>query len=131
MGSGMKPTIFGENAAAAVKKWHHTAKKHVRHSKEFNANTPYSSRPATPTHGMSPVHLLHKHSNYHHSDSPLASPRESPSNYENEQWYLEEGSSSPSNHTRGHESTLQMQVLESSAAEYPPAEAHHEITPVG
>ncbi|XP_057426704.1 MLO-like protein 2 isoform X1 [Lotus japonicus] len=110
MGSTMRPTIFHDRVATALKSWHHTAKKHVKHNRDSNShsNTPFSSRPATPTHGMSPVHLLHKHHNYHNSDSPLASPRESPSNYETEQWYLEPNS--PSNHTRGHDQTLQMRV---------------------
>ncbi|KAL6498262.1 MLO-like protein 12 [Orobanche gracilis] len=125
MGTSMRPTIFHDNVATALKKWHHTARKHVRHNNK-DSNTPFSSRPATPTHGMSPVHLLHKHT-HHNSDSPIPSPRAS-SNCENEQWYNQGSPSSP----RGHEMTLQMQVLESSAAaadQFPPeAEIQHEIT---
>ncbi|QCE07959.1 mlo protein [Vigna unguiculata] len=121
MGSTMKPTIFKDNVASALKNWHHTAKKHLKHNKDSTSNTPFSSRPGTPTHGMSPVHLLHKHPR--HSDSPLVSPRTS--NYENNQWDVE-GSHSPSHHARDvdHEETMQMQP---PAAELPPIRTQHEI----
>ncbi|XP_061347020.1 MLO-like protein 2 [Gastrolobium bilobum] len=133
MGSTMKPTIFNDKVAAALKNWHHTARKHVRHNKDTNSNsnTPFSSRPATPTHDMSPVHLLHKHTG--HSDSPLASPRASSSfNHGNELWDVE-GSSSHSNHARGHEETLEMHALEPPTTEFPPSGLHpiraqHEIS---
>lgn len=73
MGSTMKPTIFNDKVATALKNWHRTAKKNTKHSNHSETTTPFTSRPATPTHGMSPVHLLH---NYHHSslDSTPASP---------------------------------------------------------
>ncbi|CAH2058751.1 unnamed protein product, partial [Thlaspi arvense] len=61
MGTSMRPTIFNDRVANALKKWHHTAKKQTKHG-HSGSNTPHSSRPTTPTHGMSPVHLLH---NYH------------------------------------------------------------------
>lgn len=122
----MKPTIFKDKVAKALKNWHHTARKHVRHNKGSNANTPFSSRPGTPTHGMSPVHQLHKHPGGH-SDSPLVSPRAG--SYDNDQWDVE-GSTSPRNHARGHE---EMQVMEPRATELPPAGLHpirtqHEIS---
>ncbi|KAI9156924.1 hypothetical protein LWI28_014165 [Acer negundo] len=61
MGTTMKPTIFNDRVAAALKNWHHTAKKNTKHlhGRHSESNTPYSSRPQTPTHAMSPVHLLH------------------------------------------------------------------------
>ncbi|XP_050250163.1 MLO-like protein 6 isoform X1 [Quercus robur] len=73
MGSTMKPTIFNDKVATALKNWHRTAKKNTKHINHSESTTPFTSRPATPTHGMSPVHLLH---NYHHSslDSTHASP---------------------------------------------------------
>ncbi|KAF7811915.1 MLO1 [Senna tora] len=98
MGSSMKPTIFNERVATALKNWHHTAKKHVKESSK--TNTPFSSRPTTPTRGMSPVHLLHKHP-MRSSDSPLTSPRES-SYTDNDHWDIEEGSPSPSHHHHHH-----------------------------
>ncbi|XP_048326024.2 MLO-like protein 6 [Ziziphus jujuba] len=75
MGTNMKPTIFNERVAAALRHWHKTAKKNYKTGNRVSeANTPFSSRPATPTHGMSPVHLLR---NYRSStaDSLNASPR--------------------------------------------------------
>lgn len=97
MGSTMKPTIFHERVATALKSWHNTAKKHVKESKHSNNTTPFSSRPSTPTHGMSPVHLLHRHT-VSSSDSLQTS------NYENQQWDNVEGSNSPTiNHTEAHE----------------------------
>ncbi|XP_057445787.1 MLO-like protein 6 [Lotus japonicus] len=127
MGSTLKPTIFNERVADALKKWHHTAKRQVKHSKHSEANsiTPFSSRPATPTHGMSPVHLLHRHL-AGRSDSVETSPRTS--NYEYEQWDVE-GSNSPSNHPTGVDE-IQLEVLEqrSEATELPITSTRHEIS---
>ncbi|KAL5569290.1 hypothetical protein UlMin_025865 [Ulmus minor] len=94
MGSTMKPTIFNERVATALKHWHHTAKKNTKHNRKSEANSPYSSRPATPTHGsLSPVHLLQ---NYRATaDSYQTSPRAS--NYENEYYYDNDGLPSPPN----------------------------------
>ncbi|KAL6133372.1 hypothetical protein ACLB2K_065609 [Fragaria x ananassa] len=59
MGSTMKPTIFNDRVANAIRKWHRAAKKHVKQSKH---SVP-TSAPGTPLHGMPPVHLLrHYHS---------------------------------------------------------------------
>ncbi|KAK7270352.1 hypothetical protein RIF29_23430 [Crotalaria pallida] len=130
MGSTMKPTIFNDRVAKALKNWHHTARKHVRHNKvssHSGVNTPLSSYPTTPTHGMSPVHLLYKHPG--HSDSPLASPRALSSPiYENEKWDAE-GSNSPSNQERrGLEENLQLQIVEPGSTDLPPIRAQHKIT---
>uniref|UniRef100_A0A2P2N3Q4 Uncharacterized protein MANES_10G044600 n=1 Tax=Rhizophora mucronata TaxID=61149 RepID=A0A2P2N3Q4_RHIMU len=84
MGSSMRPTVFNEGVATALRKWHQTAKKHTKRGKHSESHTPMSSRPATPTHGMSPVHLLH---NYRGSTAPnslQASPRIS--NYDHNHW---------------------------------------------
>ncbi|KAG4203646.1 hypothetical protein ERO13_A05G413100v2 [Gossypium hirsutum] len=63
MGSNMRPTIFNERVATALRNWHQQAKKHTKQNKQSHSQntTPLSSRPATPTHGMSPVHLLHNY----------------------------------------------------------------------
>ncbi|XP_048612090.1 MLO-like protein 6 isoform X3 [Brassica napus] len=58
MGSKMKPTVFNERVAVALKSWHHTAKKQIKHGRTSESTTPFSSRPATPTHDSSPIHLL-------------------------------------------------------------------------
>ncbi|GER34828.1 MLO-like protein [Striga asiatica] len=95
MGSTMKPTIFNERVATALKNWHHTAKKHV---KEINKHQ-HPSAPGTPmsgtprSHGMSPVHLLRNHKG--EADSFQASPRRSNFFVETDQMW---DSESPSPH---------------------------------
>ncbi|XP_016447179.1 MLO-like protein 6 isoform X2 [Nicotiana tabacum] len=95
MGSNMKPTIFNEKVATALKNWHHTAKKHIKdQSKHSNTVTPMSSRPGTPSHGMSPIHLLRGH-----YMSDMGSLQNSPrrSNFDHvDHWDNEGGSPSPS-----------------------------------
>lgn len=59
MGSKMKPVIFSEQVASALRGWHREAKKHVKQGRQTGGNTPLSSRPTSPLHSsMSPVHLL-------------------------------------------------------------------------
>lgn len=93
MGSTMKPTIFNDRVAAALKNWHRTARKETKHGKS-GSTTPLTSRPATPTYGMSPVHLLH---NFRQMDSSHTSPRTS--NFDNNNQWDAEGS--PSHHHDG------------------------------
>ncbi|KAL3649755.1 hypothetical protein CASFOL_006158 [Castilleja foliolosa] len=93
MGSNMKPVIFSEPVASALRKWHHTAKKQLKHGRQSASTTPFSSRPASPLHGssMSPVYLLQGQKNYSdHNTSPRAS------NFSNEGWGGEGSSTSPS-----------------------------------
>ncbi|XVF47140.1 hypothetical protein PTKIN_Ptkin03bG0085400 [Pterospermum kingtungense] len=95
MGSNMKPTIFNERVATALRNWHLTAKKHIKQNK--GSVTPYSSRPNTPlSHHMSPVDLLR---NY--KDSLHTLPRRS--NFDVEQWDVD--SPSPSHPNYGGAST--------------------------
>ncbi|KAI3508667.1 hypothetical protein L1887_23676 [Cichorium endivia] len=83
MGSRMKPTIFSEDVAKALKTWHHTAKKNIKHGHSAS-NSPFSSRPGTPLHGStSPMHLLHRYAE-NSLDSLSNSPRGS--HFENEGW---------------------------------------------
>ncbi|XP_039024194.1 MLO-like protein 6 [Hibiscus syriacus] len=72
MGSHMKPTIFNERVATALKNWHRTAKKHIKSNKGSVTTTPFSSIPNTPSHRTSPVHLLRHYQN--ETDSVNASP---------------------------------------------------------
>ncbi|PIA58969.1 hypothetical protein AQUCO_00400079v1 [Aquilegia coerulea] len=58
MGTTMKPTVFNERVAKALKQWHHTAKKQTKNSTHSASVTPIPSIPSTPTHGTSPRHLL-------------------------------------------------------------------------
>ncbi|KAG2729937.1 hypothetical protein I3760_01G271900 [Carya illinoinensis] len=128
MGSNMRPTIFNDRVAAALKNWHRTAKKntkHSHHSHDQQANSPLSSRPATPSHGMSPVHLLrnHRHSSL---QSLHASPRKS--NLENNIAYdcdleLEEylpSSNNPSTGADHHDSEGIRPIQEPSSSQLPP-----------
>ncbi|GAB4840873.1 hypothetical protein Ancab_021633 [Ancistrocladus abbreviatus] len=79
MGSSMKPAIFNERVATALKRWHETAKKNIKHrninnSKLHSVTSMLSSRPSTasshhpspsrspsPFQGNSPVHLLQRY----------------------------------------------------------------------
>ncbi|KVI00199.1 Mlo-related protein [Cynara cardunculus var. scolymus] len=96
MGSTMKPTIFNERVATALKTWHRTAKKQIKRNKKSGQVTPMSSRPGTPSYGMSPVHLLRNYQN--DIDSLQTSPRRS--NFDTDNWDTD-GSPSPSYHRRG------------------------------
>jgi len=123
MGSSLKPSIFNERVAAALKKWHHTSKKRVKHRKQSEAknSSAFSSRSSTPTFGMSPIHLLHRHPGGR-SHSEQTSPRTS--NYENEQCDVQDESSA-SNHPGTDET--QMQVLGSPRTTQFPVSTKHEI----
>ncbi|KAG8371349.1 hypothetical protein BUALT_Bualt13G0078500 [Buddleja alternifolia] len=85
MGSTMKPTIFNERVATALKNWHHTAKKHIKQNKNSTPPTPMSTGPPTPSHAMSPVHLLRHYRS--EMDSPQISPHKS--NYVMDHWETE------------------------------------------
>ncbi|KAF8027520.1 hypothetical protein BT93_E0426 [Corymbia citriodora subsp. variegata] len=63
MGSNMKPTIFNDHVATAIKHWHTNAKKHTKQSRHSNADPSFSSRPTTP------AHLLQKYN--HRSEESL------------------------------------------------------------
>ncbi|CAA3009594.1 MLO 6 [Olea europaea subsp. europaea] len=91
MGSTMKPTIFNERVATALKNWHHTAKKHIKESRHSGMATPMSSRPATPSRGTSPIHLLRYYRG--ETDSLPTSPRKL--NFDMDNWD-NDGSPSPS-----------------------------------
>lgn len=56
----MRPTIFNDRLATALKNWHHTARKNIKENKKSGQLTPLSSRPSTPStvHNLSPIHLL-------------------------------------------------------------------------
>ncbi|XP_021278082.1 MLO-like protein 6 [Herrania umbratica] len=95
MGSNMKPTIFNERVATALRKWHHTAKKQIKQNK--GSVTPFSSRPNTPSHHTSPVHLLRNYRS--EMDSLHTSPRRS--NFDIEHWDTDSPSPSHPNYGEG------------------------------
>ncbi|KAK6130600.1 hypothetical protein DH2020_035646 [Rehmannia glutinosa] len=79
MGSHMKKSIFEEQTAKALKKWHQAAKQRkklrkVRVGTEMS-NGGFMSGETTPSQGSSPLHLLHKYrSNAPDNDSLPLSP---------------------------------------------------------
>ena len=99
MGSNMKPTIFNERVATALRNWHHTAKKHIKQNK--GSVTPFSSRPNTPSQHTSPVHLLRNYRS--EMDSLHTSPRRS--NFDIEQWDTDSPSPSQPNYGDGSSSS--------------------------
>lgn len=124
----MKPTVFNDRVAAALKNWHITAKKNYKKSNRVSeANTPFSSRPATPTHGMSPVHLLR---NYRSStaDSLNESPRNS--NFENNDYFNNEDQTPPpSNRGNNGSDPEGVQFREPTSAPQPAnTDPNHEIS---
>ncbi|KAL2514381.1 MLO-like protein 12 [Forsythia ovata] len=92
MGSNMKPTIFNEKVARALRTWHQTARKQLKRNQHPGSFTPLSSRPGTPLHASSPVHLLR----YYKSelDSANATPRHSSYGVDRP-WQVEGSVSSP------------------------------------
>lgn len=94
MGTTMKPVIFNERVASALESWHKSAKRRIKEGRKSESTTPLSSRPGTPLHGMSPVHLLRGFRSSSMHDSLQATPRQRRSNSKNEIWGHEEPSSS-------------------------------------
>lgn len=98
MGSKMKPTVFNERVAKALKHWHQTAKRNAKDSKHSSSVTPLSSRPATPERSTSPIHLLQ---NFQHRSLDSLPVTEKGSHVETEHWAVTVGSHSPPQH--GHD----------------------------
>ncbi|KAI4368782.1 hypothetical protein MLD38_017297 [Melastoma candidum] len=90
MGSTMKPTIFNERVATALRRWHQSAKKNLKQQGKTSASasvTPMSSRPMTPSHHMSPLHLLRHYRGEADSSLHTSSPRKS--NFDAEPWDID------------------------------------------
>ena len=96
MGSNLKPAIFHDHVAMALRKWHRMARKNIKERNKSGNATPSSSRPGTPPRSMSPVHLLKYHRG-EMSDSLHASPRFHGSDRERIDY---DGSTSPVNASR-------------------------------
>lgn len=123
MGSTMKRTVFNEEVVGALKSWHNKAKKRTKLSPHSHSNTPFSSTPGTPSHGlrMSPVHLLHKH-NRSDADGYYVSPRAS--NLELSHWETEGSSHSLNNNNAGPSDPEEIRELDqepTSTTQLPPA----------
>ncbi|KAH0909706.1 hypothetical protein HID58_033027 [Brassica napus] len=124
MGSKMKPTVFNERVATALKSWHHTAKKQIKHGRTSGSTTPFSSRPSTPTHGSSPIHLLRNvHKRSRSADESFANTL-SPRNSDFDSWrpepQQEPSSSSANHHSRFREEDSEKMKHSSSSLELPP-----------
>lgn len=136
MGSTMKPTIFNERIANALRRWHQSAKKHIKQNRHSGSVTP-TSAPDTPSHAMSPVHLLR---NYKvEPDTVQTSPRKF--YFDNESW--ETGSPhtslpkrqnevSPSHHHSNHGLEDEQRNVQELTSTYIPSVQHanrfqHEI----
>ncbi|KAK4799015.1 hypothetical protein SAY86_024380 [Trapa natans] len=105
MGSTMRPTIFNDRVAKALKNWHNAARKNAKESRHANSVSPLSSRPATPEHGASPIHLLHSYQK-RSLDSPVAHPSGGGGSYlQAEQWGMTVRSYDPS--PRSHDEGLE------------------------
>ncbi|KAL5705997.1 MLO protein 1 [Ranunculus cassubicifolius] len=61
MGSHMKQSIFEEHTAKALMKWRNAAKTKKKTKKADASISGFMSGENTPSHGSSPIHLLHKH----------------------------------------------------------------------
>ncbi|XP_041020560.1 MLO protein homolog 1-like [Juglans microcarpa x Juglans regia] len=79
MGSHMKKAIFEEQTAKALKKWQNAARERKKLRKNgADVSSTFVSGENTPSHGSSPIHLLHKYkTNSADIESPdhLGSPR--------------------------------------------------------
>ncbi|KAK9127287.1 hypothetical protein Syun_016084 [Stephania yunnanensis] len=128
MGSSMRPTVFNERVAAALKRWHHTARKHIKENRHSKDVTPNSSRPSTPMHGFSPVHLLSNHRARH--DFAPASPRSTV--WDSKHWENEESPSPPQRaSTELQEQTQEMELANISLPISQIDHARNEIDDIG
>ncbi|KAL8259926.1 hypothetical protein R6Q59_027879 [Mikania micrantha] len=128
MGSTMKPTVFNDSVATALKSWHQTAKKQIKKNKKSGQVSPMSSRPGTPTHGMSPIHLLRGYKN--DNDSVQTSPRMS--NFDTDNWDTD--SPSPSYHQKrldieSHHQRLELESMDQNNETNEPSSSQLAIVP--
>ncbi|AAD25552.1 Highly Simlilar to Mlo proteins [Arabidopsis thaliana] len=139
MGSKMKPTVFNERVATALKSWHHTAKKNIKHGRTSESTTPFSSRPTTPTHGSSPIHLLRNapHKRSRSVDESFAnsfSPRNSDFDSWDPESQHETAETSNSNHRSRFGEEESEKKFVSSSVELPPGpgqiRTQHEISTI-
>jgi len=78
MGSNMKPVIFNERVATALRSWHHTARKHLKQTQKSDLIK-----------STSPVHLPQNHSHYSYAIEKLEDGKGTQN-----QFYSTEGTSS-------------------------------------
>ncbi|GLJ39969.1 hypothetical protein SUGI_0817700 [Cryptomeria japonica] len=109
MGSHMKKAIFEEQTANALRRWQQNAKKNKKKNKtsEFSGSG-FRSGETTPSHGTSPMHLLHKYKTMGDIESPDISRTSHHSDYEASDYEMEQPSpsSSPPHSLFSHHSQL-------------------------
>ncbi|KAK6146986.1 hypothetical protein DH2020_017898 [Rehmannia glutinosa] len=120
---------LGDTVAKALRTWHHTARKQIKKNRHSASVTPMSSRPSTPLHGSSPVHLLQ----YYKSELDSVSGSPSISHHKPEPWQTEQDDLSWSQHRRTHEQKIEEDM---ETQEHPnhlssqPHHFHHEINAI-
>ncbi|KAL0697605.1 hypothetical protein Bca4012_053727 [Brassica carinata] len=112
MGTTMKPTVFNGRVSKMLTKWHHKAQEETKHGRRSESNTPHPSRPTTPTHGSSPIHLLH---NFNHRSVDSYPNPPSPNHHDHYQFWDPE-----SQHKAAESSTHHSTAHESASVELPP-----------
>ncbi|KAK7261383.1 hypothetical protein RIF29_27692 [Crotalaria pallida] len=89
MGSTMKPTIFDEKVASALKTWHHTAKKHVKQNHGSVSASPFSTKAQAHNHSQPYDTDSSSPSNSHHNKAKVdASPLSPIQNHEVEMGHV-------------------------------------------
>ncbi|XVE59800.1 hypothetical protein DITRI_Ditri05aG0075900 [Diplodiscus trichospermus] len=127
MGSNMKPTIFNERVATALRNWHQTAKKHIKQNK--GSVTPSSSRRNSPSQNTSPVQLLRNYRPSEMDEYLHASPRRS--NFDITQWQLDSPSHSHPNFgddSSSHQHNMEELVAQVDYENEPSSSEQHEST---
>ncbi|KAJ0248139.1 hypothetical protein HA466_0164940 [Hirschfeldia incana] len=108
MGTRMKPTVFNKRVSTMLKKWHHTAQNETQHRRLTESNTPHPSRPTTPSHDSSPIHLLHNSNNRSGENFPPPPPSRHSDHHDHHQFYDPESqhqaAESSTHHSTAHES---------------------------
>ncbi|KAF3532255.1 hypothetical protein DY000_02041480 [Brassica cretica] len=112
--------------------------KQMKHGRTSESTTPFSSRPATPTHGSSPIHLLHNvHKRSRSADESLANSMSPRRNSDFDTWDVESqqepsSSSSAKYHSRFREEDSEKKnPASSSAVELGQLRTHqHEISSI-
>jgi len=114
MGSTMKPTIFNERVATALRNWHHTARKNLKHNRGSGSQSPFSTRSITPARSMSPVQILRHYRNQMDTPTRL--------NFETSHHHYESYSPSPSN---SHHHKVEINAASSSSTHLHEMEMGH------
>ncbi|GLJ39966.1 hypothetical protein SUGI_0817640 [Cryptomeria japonica] len=96
MGSHMRKAIFEDQTANALKKWQQNAKKNRKKGRRSElSGSGFRSGETTPSHGSSPIHMLHRYKTMGDIENPDIAHRYYHSEYETSDYEMEQ-SPSPS-----------------------------------